>query len=139
MEREAGTDLAQLALLGPFSAGQLLAIAEGILGALERLHRAGVIHGDVKPANLRIGPEQRTVLVDFGVAALPCGGHPGAALNIGPNPYAPMELCYEDPELRGPWTDIYGLAGAFYTVVTGRTPPGARPRSLPCSSVQKST
>jgi len=125
--------------LGPLSAGQLLAIAEGILGALERLHRAGVIHGDVKPANLRIGPEQRTVLVDFGVAALPCGGHPGAALNIGPNPYAPMELCYEDPELRGPWTDIYGLAGAFYTVVTGRTPPGARPRSLPCSSVQKST
>ena len=86
MEREAGTDLAQLALLGPFSAGQLLAIAEGILGALERLHRAGVIHGDVKPANLRIGPEQRTVLVDFGVAALPCGGHPGAALNIGPTP-----------------------------------------------------
>lgn len=37
MEREEGTDLAQLAL----SAGQLLAIAEGTLGALERLHRAG--------------------------------------------------------------------------------------------------
>ncbi|MDQ3583297.1 MAG: hypothetical protein M3495_17565, partial [Pseudomonadota bacterium] len=129
MEREAGTDLAQRALLGPLSAGQLLAIAEGILGALERLHRAGVIHGDVKPANLRIGPGQRAVLVDFGVAALPCGGHPGAALNIGSNPYAPMELSYEDPELRGPWTDVYGLAGAFYTVVTGRTPPPALDRS----------
>ncbi|MGH8566470.1 MAG: protein kinase domain-containing protein [Gammaproteobacteria bacterium] len=129
MEREEGTDLAQLALSGPLSAGQLLAIAEGILGALERLHRAGVIHGDVKPANLRIGPGQRAVLVDFGVAALPCGGHPGAALDIGPNPYAPMELCYEDPELRGPWTDVYGLAGAFYNVVTGRTPPRALDRS----------
>jgi serine/threonine protein kinase len=128
MEREAGTDVAQLALLGPLSAGQLFAIAEGILGALERLHRAGVIHGDVKPANLRIGPEQRAVLVDFGVAALPRGGDPGAALRIGPNPYAPMELCYEDPELRGPWTDVYGLAGAFYTVVTGRTPPPALDR-----------
>jgi len=49
MQREEGTDLAQLALSGPLSAGQLLAIAEGIQGALERLHRADVIYGDVKP------------------------------------------------------------------------------------------
>ncbi|MGH8478291.1 MAG: protein kinase domain-containing protein [Gammaproteobacteria bacterium] len=129
MEREEGMDLGELALSGPLSAGQLLAIAEGILAALERLHRAGVIHGDVKPANLRVGPGETAVLVDFGVAAPPGGGHPNAALHIGPNPYAPMELCYEDPELRGPWTDVYGLAGAFYTVVTGRTPPPALDRS----------
>jgi serine/threonine protein kinase len=74
----------------------------------ERLHRAGVIHGDAKPANLRIG-WLRAVLVDFGVAAAPRGGHPGAALHIGPNPYAPMELCYEDPELRGPWAEAHVL------------------------------
>ncbi|MGQ0593380.1 MAG: protein kinase domain-containing protein [Gammaproteobacteria bacterium] len=129
MEREEGTDLAELAHSGPLSAGQLLAIAEGILGALERLHRAGVIHGDVKPVNLRVGPGPTAVLVDFGVAAPPGGRHPNAALQFGPNPYAPMELYYEDPELRGPWTDVYGLAGAFYTVVTGRTPAPALDRS----------
>jgi len=129
MEREAGTDLAQRALLGPLSPAQLLAIAEGILGALERLHRAGVIHGDVKPANLRIGPGQRAVLVDFGVAALPGGGHPGAALNIGPNPYAPMELCYEGPFAPGPLDRRLWTGGGVLYRRDGQDPTAALDRS----------
>ncbi|RSM83992.1 serine/threonine protein kinase [Kibdelosporangium aridum] len=53
---------------GPLPVDQVLKIAEQLLSALETAHAAGVVHRDVKPSNVMIGPNGRVRLTDFGIA-----------------------------------------------------------------------
>jgi serine/threonine protein kinase len=53
---------------GPLSPGQAARVGLGILAALRAAHDAGVVHRDVKPANVLLAPEGRVVLTDFGIA-----------------------------------------------------------------------
>lgn len=99
-----------------------------ILGALDRLHDAGLIHRDVTPANIRLTPEGTPVLVDLG-AALPAdlAAEPPyqSALTAG---YAAPEQ-YRTDAREGPWTDLYGLAAVAYHVLSGAPPPDAQSRT----------
>lgn len=126
---EEAPDFERLALTGPVPEGRLLAIAEALLSALERLHGVGAIHGDVKPANILIGPEQQPLLVGFGSASPRAAEVASTALETRYPPYAPFELCYGERELLGPWSDIYGLAGALYLAVNREPPTHALVRS----------
>ena len=52
----------------PETAVQVEALAAQLLGALEHIHAAGIVHRDVKPGNVLIGREERALLTDFGIA-----------------------------------------------------------------------
>jgi diguanylate cyclase (GGDEF)-like protein len=99
------------------AAGQ---IALEIGDALDAMHAVGVIHRDVKPANILLDRERdRAVLVDVGVA-VKAGDQRDAAGTPG---FAAPESFLEHAD--APTTDVYGLAATVYCMLTGRPPFGS--------------
>jgi len=116
-------------------------IALQLLDALAYTHRQGVLHGDVKPANIMVG-EQGIRLFDFGLGhaeAQARAGLPGLSrsrLNAWTPAYAAPELMAGG--LPSPRADLYGVASVLYELAEGRRPgerqqhqPLPRPRQLP--------
>ncbi|CAN5433045.1 hypothetical protein BH11MYX1_BH11MYX1_45530 [soil metagenome] len=95
-------------------------IALEIGDALDAMHHLGLIHRDVKPANVLLDRERdRAVLVDVGVA-VKAGDQRDAAGTPG---FAAPESFLEQE--GGPSTDVYGLAATLYCLLTGRPPFGS--------------
>jgi serine/threonine-protein kinase len=92
-----------------------------VASALDAAHAAGVVHRDVKPANVLIDPGPEVFLGDFGLARDTEGSQltlPGQVL--GTIDYMAPELL--DGERVGPATDIYGLACLAVETLTGTVP-----------------
>jgi diguanylate cyclase (GGDEF)-like protein len=97
-------------------------IALEIGDALDAMHAVGVIHRDVKPANILLDRERdRAVLVDVGVAVR--AGDPRDA--AGTPGFAAPESFLE--HVDAPTTDVYGLGATVYCMLTGRSPFGSGP------------
>lgn len=102
---------------GPFSRRAAIDLLEQVGGALESAHRKGVIHRDVRPANLLRDDEGVTYLADFGIA-LPAVAVDGS---IGSTPeYASPELLRG--EAVGVATDVLSLGITTFEILTGRLP-----------------
>ncbi|MFN8503802.1 serine/threonine-protein kinase [Kouleothrix sp.] len=90
----------------PLSRERAVAIARSLCAAAEALHRAGIVHADIKPNNVIVRPGDRVTLLDFGLARRV--GQP-AALDaaMGTPPYAPPEQWLSEPlDAR---SDVYAL------------------------------
>jgi serine/threonine protein kinase len=110
--------------LGALPEAQVLIWADQVLDALAYLHAQSppVIHRDVKPANVRITPEGKAVLVDFGIAKQLVPGQATAtvARQSGSPGYAPIEQYSGGTDQR---SDIYALGATLYFALTGYEPP----------------
>jgi CHASE2 domain-containing sensor protein len=120
-----GLDLGQLlARLGPLSPERSASVAIQIAGALDAAHARGLVHRDVKPANILVTADQpeHAYLTDFGVAR-----YTGALTRItradqwvGTLDYlAPEQIRGEELDARA---DTYALTGVLYHCLTGEVP-----------------
>ncbi len=99
----------------------------GVLDGLGEVHGRGLLHLDIKPANIWLRTDGSPVLLDFGAARY--------AVDIGPpDPRAMFTPGYAAPEqyhrkfTLGPWTDIYAVGACIYAALAGSAPQTADER-----------
>ena len=109
---------------GPMPEAEVERIARPLLEALWAAHKAGVVHRDVKPANIMLtAGGHRPVLTDFGIANLP--DHGGTALTgtgtiLGTAAYAAPERL-EDGD-NGAVSDLWSLGATLFAALVGESP-----------------
>ncbi len=121
MELVEGKPLSQLVAEGPMPPGRVRNITGQAALALAAAHAAGVVHRDVKPANILVTPEGRVKLTDFGIArASDSAGHTRTGEVLG----TPHYLSPEQALGRGATgaSDIYALGVVAHEMLTGRKP-----------------
>ena len=133
MPRLEGRPLARRLELGPFSVDQALPLFEGVAGAVDALHQAGLLHRDIKPENVFFceakspnGSGQaavRLVLLDLGIAR-DTAANPSTTTRAGlmrgtPAYMAPERLFGQPATVR---SDVYELALLLYLMLTARLP-----------------
>jgi eukaryotic-like serine/threonine-protein kinase len=113
---------------GPLPPNAVAQIGLDVLAALEAAHGAGIVHRDVKPANVLVEPDGHACLTDFGIATTTGDSSltTGGAL-IGSPSYMAPERAYGD-EPRPP-VDLWSLGATLYAAVEGR-PPFARGEAM---------
>src|SRR5436305_4286612 len=129
MERLTGSTLARLLSRrgGRLPVDDALRIIGEIGTALAAVHRSGLLHRDLKPDNVVITDDGRTVLVDFGAARQFVPDASSTMTQLVTPGYAPLEQ-YSTRSSFGPATDIYGLAATAYRMLAGQAPPAATDR-----------
>jgi serine/threonine protein kinase len=126
MEHLSGETLrSHLAARGRLSPAEAQRIIAPILGALHAAHRRGIIHRDVKPANVFLPAVGGVKLLDFGIAKLlpsvrRYGNRTATGVSLGTPAYKAPELVVGgEVDAR---TDVYAVGVVLYEMVTGRRP-----------------
>jgi serine/threonine protein kinase len=123
MDFEDGVSLSKLLKEGRrFNERSLWNIIKPVAEGLDRAHRVGVLHRDIKPPNILINEDNRPVLIDFGSARFEAAEATSTSVTFHTPPYAAVEQ-YVKTYDQGPWTDIYALSVVMYECVTGEKPP----------------
>jgi serine/threonine-protein kinase len=107
-----------------------------VASALAVAHRKGVIHGDVKPANIIITGENRVKLTDFGMARLSSHETKDTPLLGTPAYWCPEQIMGKPQDAR---SDIFSLGVVLYEMVTGKRPFDAESLQGVCARVLSST
>src|SRR5215831_8814984 len=119
MELLDGAPLSDRLRKGPLPLAESLRVGQAIASALAEAHRAGIVHRDVKPANIlmtRNGPS----LVDFGIAEW---GAEGTAVAAGTPPYMAPEQALG---ISDPRSDIFSVGCVLREMVGPDAPPAVR-------------
>ena len=124
---------ARLARDGTLPLGEIESVFSALVDALEVAHAAGLLHRQINPEAIVLGPDGTPVLRDFGVGTKLAPSarqvfrqrHRRLA-NIVPG-YAALEQ-YSDLGREGPWTDVYGLGAVLHRCVYGVAPDDAPAR-----------
>ena len=125
MEHVEGDTLARKLERGALPMAETVALGIQIAAALEEAHERSVIHRDLKPGNVMIGPKGRLKVLDFGLARLLHAGDVAETASIsatgtwsGTLPYMPPEqLDGNNVDAR---SDLYALGAILYEMATGR-------------------
>ncbi|MGN9759313.1 serine/threonine-protein kinase [Streptomyces sp. SD31] len=121
MELIRGESLHEALQRGPVEAAEAARIGVAVLGALRAAHTVGIVHRDVKPANVLLGPHRRVVLTDFGIAhiqgeeSLTVSGEFIGSLEF----IAPERMSGRS---AGPASDLWSLGVLLYAAVEGWSP-----------------
>jgi hypothetical protein len=122
MELVRGLSLADLLdAEGPLSPQRAAHIGAEVLSALRAAHEAGVLHRDVKPANVLMSNEGRVVLTDFGIATV----EGSSALTMTGEVIGSPEFLAPERALGrafGPESDLWSLGVLLYAAVEGNSP-----------------
>ena len=132
MEYVNGGSLDDVADNGPITVTQCVEYMRQAARGLAAAHKRGLVHRDVKPANLLLTAEGRVKVADFGLVSLANGEKEGSLGALGkakltapgsivgtPNFIAPEQAQSRPCDER---TDIYGLGATFYYLLTGHLP-----------------
>lgn len=107
---------------GPLSVAETVKVLSPIADALDYAHQQGVIHRDVKPANIGFAEADKPILMDFGIAKLTAdSGTLTGAATLGTPYYMAPEQANPSGQL-GTATDIYALGIVAYETLTGQLP-----------------
>ncbi|MCR9243658.1 MAG: bifunctional serine/threonine-protein kinase/formylglycine-generating enzyme family protein [bacterium] len=122
MELVLGRDLDEVLADGPLPVERAIAIARDLAHALAAAHAAGVLHRDVKPGNVRLDPDGRVLLMDFGLARQLDLTEPTLTSAFAGSPaYAAPEQLTGAREVDSR-TDVYGLGVTLYEMLVGQVP-----------------
>ena len=114
----------------PLPESEVLNLGKQLASGLEHAHRQGVIHRDLKPGNLRVTPDGRLKILDFGLAfLLQAENAPTATVpitesfdNAGTLPYmSPEQIKGHKPDARA---DVWSAGAVLYEMATGKCPFG---------------
>ena len=121
MELVDGPSLARLLDEGPLDPAPTMSLIAQAARALQAAHAAGLVHRDIKPGNLLVGPDGWIKITDFGIAHAAGSApltHPGALM--GTPAYLAPERAAGAPAT--PAADLYALGIVAYQCLTGRLP-----------------
>ena len=119
-----GQSLAGLCKNGPLPEKHALFYIRQVCEALAYVHDHNRLHLDLKPGNIMVKSDGRTVLIDFGASKqydIESGENTTTLLGYTPG-YAPLEQTQGDVRQFLPSTDIYALGATLYCLLTGRAP-----------------
>lgn len=123
MERLEGEDLkAKLARRGPLGVTEALRVVLQIAKGLAHAHDRGIVHGDIKPANVFICTSGVVKILDFGLASTPESARNDSGGAFGTPSYMSPEQVLGDP--RDHRSDVFSLGSLFFELLTGRKPFG---------------
>lgn len=106
---------------GPLPPGRVATIGRQVAGALRAAHAIGILHRDVKPANVLVADDDRAVLTDFGIAQLAGDATLTATgMVMGSPAYMSPERVNGDPAV--PASDLWALGATLYAASEGRAP-----------------
>jgi non-specific serine/threonine protein kinase len=114
----AGGSLAERLERGPLAVADAVRIAAQVAAGLHRAHEAGLVHRDVKPANVGFNLEGEPKVLDFGIAKLVGSGATLPGMLVGtPRYMAPEQLRAEPVDRRA---DVWALGALLYEMLAGR-------------------
>jgi len=135
MEFCSGGSLGSVYRTKPLTAPEVLNVGIRVASALESAHRAGIVHRDVKPANILLTDYGSPVLTDFGISIGDDGvaestmfredvtattGASNATLSLSV-PWAPPEA-FDDVPVSNERSDVYSLGATLFSLLEGRSP-----------------
>ncbi|WP_016691915.1 protein kinase domain-containing protein [Rhodococcus rhodochrous] len=102
---------------GPLDLEDTLHLGVKMAGALETAHRLGILHRDVKPANILLTEYGEPALADFGIARISGGFETATGTITGSPAFTAPEVLRGGPS--SPASDVYGLGATLFCALTG--------------------
>ena len=134
MEFVPGSNLEQLLAHSPIPFASAAVWAADLASALSSAHRAGIIHGDVTPSNIRVTDDDKVKLVDFGVARF-ASQVSGSDRVLGTPAYlSPEQIEGRKQDGR---SDLFSLGVVLYEMITGVRPFGGNSLGEVCADIRR--